>query len=151
MYLSEYPPKGTATLINISEKINKDCEWVGMYSWSADGKIAFVAKTAEGTNIYVMNDVRAKTVSRITESNVRDYNPSWSYDGEYIAFDSDRYTIAGEHNICLVKSDGSDLKQLTKESGKYPRFHSQNNDLLYSSKMVEGWRINLIHKAIQKE
>lgn len=153
MYLSEYPPKGRATLINISEKINKDCEWVGMYSWSGDEKIAFVAKTTKGTNIYIMNDVRTKTVSQITEGNVRDYNPSWSHDGLYITFDSDRFAVAGEQNICLMRNDGSELKKLAETSGTYPRFNPGpgNDDLLYSSKMVEGWRINLIHKAIQKE
>jgi len=148
MYLSEYPPKGIATLINVGEKINKDCQWIGMYSWSSDGRIAFVAKTSEGTNIFVMEDLQTRAVIRITEGNVRDYNPSWSHNGLYLAFDSNRFTIAGEYNICLIKSDGSDLKQLTKESGAYPKFHPGNYDLLYSSKMVEGWRINLLHKAI---
>lgn len=148
MYLSEYPPKGTATLINVGEKINKDCQWVGMYSWASDGRIAFVARTSEGTNIYVMDDIQTRAVIQITRGNVRDYNPSWSHDGLYIAFDSNRFAVAGEQNICLMMSDGSELKKLAETSGEYPRFHPKNYDLLYSSRMVEGWKINLIHKAM---
>lgn len=147
MYLSEYPPRGTAVLINVGEKINKDCQWIGMYSWSQDGKIAFVARTSEGTNIYIMNDVQAKAITQVTKGNFRDYNPSWSRDGLYLAFDSDRFTVAGEHNICLVREDGTELEKLTDESGEYPRFNPGNYDLLYSAKMVEGWRIRLFHNA----
>ena len=150
MYLSEYPPRGRASLIEVSEKINKSLEWVGMYSWSADEKIAFVAKTSEGTNIYVMDDIRTKTVVQITKGNIRDFNPSWSPDGKYIAFDSNRENIASEHNICLVKSDGTGLKILIK-SAQYPRFHPSDNKLLYSAQRVEGWKIGLIHNVIQKE
>jgi len=148
MYWSEYPPRGTATLINVGEKINKDCQWIGMYSWARDGRIAFVARTSEGTNIYVMNDIETKAIIQVTNGNFRDCNPSWSYDGLLIAFDSNRFAVAGKQNICLMMSDGSNLKKLTDESGEYPRFNSGSHDLLYSSKMVKGWRINLFHNAI---
>lgn len=149
MYLSEYPPKRTSTVVKIEKKINKPYEWARMYSWSRDGgKIVFSAKTSEGINIYVMN-VETGVITQITKGNFNDCNPSWDRTGLRIAFDSDRFAVAyGQQNICLMMGDGSYLKKLTDVEGEYPRFSPANYDLLYSSKMVEGWKINLLHKAI---
>lgn len=149
MYLSDYPPKRTSAGVSIGEKIHKPYEWARMYSWSRDGrKIAFSAKTAEGVNIYVMV-VQTKAITQITFGNFEDCNPSWDKIGLRIAFDSNRFVTAyGHRNICLMLSDGSCLKKLTDVEGEYPRFSPVNYDLLFSTQMEDGWKINLVHNAI---
>ena len=149
MYLSDYPPKRTSTVVKIEKKINKPYEWARMYSWSRDGKkIAFSVKTAEGINIYVM-EVATGAITQITFGNFKDYNPSWDKVGLRIAFDSNRFAVAyGQQDICLMMSDGSYLKKVGEGGGEYPRFSPVNYDLLYSTQMEDGWKINLVHKTI---
>ncbi len=159
--------------IDISEKIGKTCEWVGMYSWSRDGeKIAFSARTEEGTNIYVM-DVYSEDITQITEGPFQDNNPSFApYYPYRIAFDSNRDTNGnadgtskyGEHYIYTIKNDDilrsdnttrnddSKLKKLIKVLGEYPScqdpvFHPEYDWLLYSTDMSNEWLVNLAHNV----
>jgi len=169
MFLSEYPPKGTATKIPIDEKIGYHCNWVGMYDWSKNGKLAFVTRVStRGTNIYTIEnieDINSITVTKLTDGNVHDYNPSWSQYEDYIAFDSNRNTTFDEHDVYLIKSDGTNLEKLTNSNKffelnkstiknssphySYPKFHPYENKLLYTSQIMFQWGINLVNKVIQ--
>jgi len=167
MYLSSYPIKGKATHIEIDEKIGKWCKWAGMYDWSLNGRLALVAKTAETTNIYIIEGINLKTdntidassikAKQLTEGNFIDNNPSWSSDCNYIAFDSDRGTIDNEHDIFLIKSNGTNLENLTEKTTSglknltigsfcytYPKFHPFDDMLIHSSRFVANWAVHLI-------
>ncbi|UCG16462.1 MAG: PD40 domain-containing protein, partial [Phycisphaerales bacterium] len=61
--------------------------------------------------IYVINaDGTGQT--RLTHSPGPDDNPTWSPDGEYIAFRSSR---TGEWDIYIMKADGTEVTQLTAD------------------------------------
>jgi len=142
MYISEFPPKGIASKMFLDKKI----ESAGMYSWSRDReKIAFTAKTQEGTNIYIMDNISSRKIHQLTKGNFHDYNPSFSNDGQLIAFDSNRFSIMNEHYIYTIKSDGSELKKIINESSNYPKFNPNTNELIYSfEKVRDGIGINLM-------
>lgn len=53
--------------------------------------------------------------SRLTVSDAEDWHPAYSYDGQRIAFDSDR---SGQREIWIVNSDGTEPAQVTRDVRK---------------------------------
>ena len=95
-------------------------------SWSPDGpRLAFASARDGDYEIYVMNadgtDERA-----LTTSAGYDMYPAWSPDGAWIAFERETRSTSGflgeAPDICLVKPDGSGLRQLMSDavSDRFP-------------------------------
>jgi len=61
---------------------------------------------------------------------VKDASPCWSKDGKYIAYSSAR---GGIENIWIMRSDGSEKRQVTSEGGMYPRFSRDGNYIIFIS------------------
>jgi WD40-like Beta Propeller Repeat len=81
-------------------------------AWSRDGtRIAFASDRAGTLDIYVM-DADGSDVLRLTTRSNDDSQPSWSPDGQWIAFQGDDCDNC-PNNIYKVRSDGTDLTQLT--------------------------------------
>ena len=103
-------------------------------SWSPDGqRIAFVpsrnisiAATREGggaplpVGIYVAN-VDGSGLTRVTDLSFEESAPSWSPDGQRIAFDDNDYR-RNLRQIYVINVDGSGLTRLTDKGGQYPEW-----------------------------
>ena len=102
-------------------------------------------------------DVSSIKLRKLTSGNFIDNNPYWSSDCSYIAFDSERGTVDNERNIFLIKSDGTNLENLTEKTTSdlknltigsfcytYPKFHPFDDALIHSSRFVANWAIHLI-------
>ena len=80
---------------------------------SPRAKIAFTSVRDENSDIYVMNGDGGDQV-RLTINPARDYDPSWSPDGDRIAFVSNRER--GIEQIYVMDSDGSNEMRLTNDA-----------------------------------
>lgn len=77
---------------------------------SSNGKIAFTSDRDGNSEIYVMNSDGSGQVRLTNNPGVDDF-PSWSPDGNRIAFVSQ--DISGEFFIKVMNSDGSDQTDVT--------------------------------------
>jgi len=111
---------------------------------SPDGRtLAFVSTRGGGTaNIWLL-DLAAHQYTNLTKNAAGNFRPSWSPDGKWIAFSSDRDTQPGRATpswellqstaVYVVQPDGSGLRRLT-ELGGYagsPRWSRDGRRVVY--------------------
>ena len=61
-------------------------------------------------------DLSTRVSKRVTNSSAIDVSASFSPDGKNIVFNSDR---SGRRHLYVAKSDGSDVKRISREGGSY--------------------------------
>ena len=90
-------------------------------SWSPDGKRIVFTSRRDGhfigdfglsSEIYVM-DADGKNTRRLTNNRKRDSSPSWSPDGKWIVFASDRKGDDVNYEIYVMDADGKNTRRLT--------------------------------------
>jgi len=91
--------------------------WDGPYNdspaWSPDGsRLAYVSRIDGRFDLRVL-DVATDRTNRLTHSEGNNENPRWSPDGRHLVFASNR---AGAWDIYTVRSDGTDVRRLTRGS-----------------------------------
>ena len=81
-------------------------------------------------------DLDTRVVERITDHSSIDTSPSFSPDGKFIAFNSDR---SGLQQIYVMRSDGSNVKRITFGKGIYGTpVWSPRGDLIAFTKLHKG-------------
>jgi len=107
------------------ERLTDDPAYDDQAAFSPDGKqIVFVSTRGGGrANLWIL-DVATHKASALTTGNGGDFRPSWSLDGQWIAFSSDRDSNLPDAkgrwerlhlvDIYLIHPDGSGLKRITQ-------------------------------------
>ena len=126
------------------EQLTDDPAFDDQGALSPDGKsLAFISTRSEGfANLWLM-DLATHKYTNLTRSRSGNFRPSWSPDGRWIAFSSDRDASPGrfpgqwEHmqatGIYLIHPDGTGLRRLTKVGGVAgsPSWSSDAKRVLY--------------------
>jgi TolB protein len=82
----------------------------GSLDWSPDGRYLLVSAGPPGDKDIFNIDLQANTIARLT-SGGNNNSPSFSPDGQYIAYNSLRN--GGQADIYIISADGTDERQLT--------------------------------------
>ncbi|MCA1600575.1 MAG: winged helix-turn-helix domain-containing protein, partial [Acidobacteria bacterium] len=113
---------------------------VGTPRWSPDGgHIAFDARAEGHSDIYVVNAEGGRP-RRITTETSNDVVPSWSRNGRFVYFASNRTGTRPE--VWKAPAAGGEARQVTKQGG-FAAFESPDGKFLYYAKLDAAglWRI----------
>lgn len=104
-------------------------------SWSPDGdKITFSGTSKDGRTDIYLYEINSDSLKRLTNDFYYDQTPSFSKDGHYIAFSSDRGGPEGM-NIFLYDPENNSIKQLTFDNHKNlaPEWSAKSDLLIFTS------------------
>lgn len=101
--------------------------WFGL-DISHEGRVLYTSKNGLFVALWLMNS-DGGDAKQLTPADALDFNPSFSPDGEFVVFDSDR---SGTSEIWRVRTDGSDLTRLTQDGNNTnPSFLADGKTIVY--------------------
>lgn len=110
-------------------------------TFSPDGqRMAYVSNQSNIAQIYVA-ELMGGGSRVLTPNQVRSTGPAWSPTGELIVF------VAGEKDICLIKPDGQNFEQLTRDQGlnRDPSFSPSGDKIVFSTDRDGYWRLYVMN------
>ncbi|MFX1449642.1 MAG: TolB family protein [Promethearchaeota archaeon] len=129
-------------------EIDADADYVHLPggAWcSATGEICFSSDREDNDEIwYVESD--CQTLVRVTHNLSKDWEPSWSPDGEWLVFQSDR---TGNWEIFKIRKNGTDLEQLTNNPAQdwQPAWSPDGSKILFQSDRSGNWQLYTIDNS----
>ena len=106
---------------------------------SPDGQWIVFSRSGVQEDLFLTR-VDGSQYRRLTDDAFRDRGPSWSPDGQRIAFYSDR---SGAYEHWVIRPDGSGLEQLTRRQGGSSNFPvwSPDGTRIAAAVIPQGWSI----------
>jgi len=109
--------------------------------WSPNGKeIVFHSRPAGNANLYILN-VETGAYRQLTTGLTENYMPSWSHDGQWIYFGSER---EGGEQIWRMPANGGPATRLTKNDGAIALESPDGRQIFYTKTSEPGlWMLSL--------
>ncbi len=116
-------------------RVTKAYEYDSAPAFSPDGtKIAYVSYQDDTQNIWIVDSEGEEEPKRITSTATLDNRPTWSADGKSIIFSSAKLNDNAEPKLCIVNSNGTNLRQLGKGVHGYnPSCSPVNGQIVFVS------------------
>jgi len=116
-------------------RITKAYEYDSAPAFSPDGtKIAYVSYQDDTQNMWIIDSEGKEEPKRITNTATLDNRPTWSPDGKSIIFSSAKLNDNAEPKLCIVNSNGTNLRQLGKGvQGYNPSCSPVNGQIVFVS------------------
>jgi hypothetical protein len=108
--------------------------------FSPSGKLISVSRFVKGRRDLVLYDLDGKLVQEITRDRAQDIDGTWSPDGRWLVFSSDR---TGIYNLFGYDTSNGELRQLTNLiSGAYqPCISPDGTTIIYRGYSAEGFDV----------
>ena len=100
----------TKELTQLTDNEHKDIQG----DWSVNNEIVFISDRDGDYELFTMN-ADGSDQKQITFNNEKDVLPSWSPEGNRIAFSSYRFGKKDKGDIFLINRDGNNELKLTKK------------------------------------
>jgi hypothetical protein len=130
---------------------------VGIVSpaWSPDGKrVAFTGLSFGGYKDIYIFDTETEELTQLTDDSYDDNDPSWSPDGNFLVFSSDRTALGKKwsYNLFLLNINDGNLSYLTygKQKDASPVFSPDGSHIAFTSDRDLSLNIYLLELDGQK-
>jgi len=109
-------------------------------SWFPDGtRLAVLCYVNYSAGDIGIIDTSGNLITLTTNDSNHDLNPKVSNDGNYIVFERNE----NRGQVCIIKTDGTDLKILLDNYSRYPNWSNNDNQIVYTNALEGGlWVID---------
>lgn len=129
-------------------KVDDEADYVHLPggAWSkVTNEVCFSSDRVDNDEIWYVSDDFI-TLHRVTDNIAKDWEPSWSPDGEWIVFQSDR---TGNWDLFKIRRDGTGLEQLTDDPANdwQPNWSPDGDKIIFQSDRSGNWQLYTVDNS----
>ena len=120
-----------------------------LFDWAPSGdEIVFTSNQTGNWDLWIL-PLAGGSARQVTDRPEKDWDPGWSRDGKWIAFNSAKTSEGGDADLWIVPATGGPARQLTTDSkGDYnPRWSPDDQWVTFSSRRGGDWGVWVIPAA----
>ena len=113
---------------NLSQLTHLDGPRIFGFRWSPNGQDIIFSSASNGKHNLYLVKVDGGRIRRLTDTHFNEHSPSYSRDGRWVYFDSDR---SGDSQVWKIPAGGGTAVRVTKRGGRNPLESVDGRTLYY--------------------